>query len=82
MAGGDFRHPIGQRLAGVQIVEADRHAGRGLGRDHIGGGIAAGDIGDFEVRCLKPVGALVQHMALQLGQQRDQLGQRIVGQMG
>ena len=49
------------------VVEADRNARLGHGRDDVVRGVADFQIGNFEIGRLEPVGALVEHQRVQFG---------------
>ncbi|VXD02960.1 hypothetical protein SPHINGO8AM_80288 [Sphingomonas sp. 8AM] len=81
MAMHDRRHPLGQVLSALEIVEADADPRRRARRNDVGRRVADHHIGDFEIRRLKPVASLIEHQCVQLGKDRDQSRDRIVGQM-
>ncbi len=65
----------------MQIVEPDRGARARFCGDHIGCRIADAKVCNFEVRCLKPVAALIELDRIEFGQQRDQARDRVIGQV-
>src|SRR5690606_38583079 len=64
-----------------QVVEADRDTRAGACRDDVVRRVADLDIGDLEVRRLEPFVALVENESVELGKQRDEPRQRVVGEV-
>ena len=61
------------------IVEADVEPGHRLGRDDIGRRVADADIGDFKVRRIEPVAAVIEQPGLERRQDGHQPRHRVVG---
>src|SRR3546814_10030603 len=63
------------------LVEADRQARPRRSGDDVVRAVADLDIGKFDVRRLEPRGPLVERDRVDRGQDLDQLGNRIVGEV-
>src|SRR3546814_16447564 len=79
MAVGDRFDPGREIGTAVAIVEADAEPGLRAAGDDVVRRVADIQVGDFDVRGLEPVGALVERQPLDLGEDRDQPGNRLVG---
>ncbi len=68
----DAAQPVGQRGAGMQIVEPYVQLGPCLGRDDVGGSVADIDRGHLQAGWFELRGALIQPRARKLAQSRDE----------
>ena len=79
--GGDFGYCLDQFRADVPVVETDAQPCAGMRGDNIGRRIADVDREYFDVRRLEPVGPCIEFDRVDLREDADERGARIVGQM-